>query len=64
MKKLTIHRDKYQYVPVLDRRPSQQSIRERAEFLAYEIFNDRLASCRTRSCVTWRRIGRDRIFAV
>ncbi len=33
----------YQYRPVTDRRPDKQTIRERAEFLAHEIFEDRLA---------------------
>jgi hypothetical protein len=34
---------KYQYRPVLDRRPDEQTIRERAAFLAHEIYDDRLA---------------------
>ncbi len=33
----------YRYRPVMDRRPDEQTIRERAEFLAHEIFEDRLA---------------------
>lgn len=33
----------YVYQPVLDRRPDNQTPRERAEFLAHEIFHDRLA---------------------
>jgi hypothetical protein len=33
----------YRYRPVLDRRPCDQTIRERAEFLAHEIHHDRLA---------------------
>lgn len=33
---------KYQYRPVLDRVARHQTIRERAEFLAHEIFHDRL----------------------
>ena len=40
---LKIRREGYQYTPVLDRTPSHQTIRERAEFLAHEIFADRLA---------------------
>jgi hypothetical protein len=33
----------YRYRPVLDRRPCDQTIRERAEFLAHEIHHDPLA---------------------
>ena len=33
----------YKYRPVLDRTPGHQTIRERAEFLAHEIHDDRLA---------------------
>lgn len=33
----------YRYRPVMDRRPDEQTIRERAEFLAHEIHEDRLA---------------------
>lgn len=34
---------KYVYKPVMDRTPDQQTIRERAEFLAHEIQHDVLA---------------------
>jgi hypothetical protein len=38
-----LRRAGYAYQPVLDRTPSHQTIRERAAFLAHEIFHDRLA---------------------
>lgn len=43
LKALAISRDGYTYKPVLDRAPRDQTIRERAELLAHEIFHNRLA---------------------
>jgi len=34
---------KYQYRPVMDKKPDEMTIRERAEFLAHEIFEDVMA---------------------
>lgn len=42
MAALDIKRAGYVYRPVLDRLPRHQTVRERAEFLAHEIFADRL----------------------
>ncbi len=43
LKPLNLKREGYTYQPVMDRLPRHQTIRERAEFLAHEIFCDRLA---------------------